>query len=86
MNIKQQNVGTVTHYYDKIGVAVAKLKKGDIKKGDDINLIDKDGNEFIQHVSSMQIEHADIDIAKSGDEFGIKVDKPVKEGTNITKS
>jgi len=33
----------------------------------------------------MQIEHAEIEIAKSGDEFGLKVDKSVKPKTEIFK-
>jgi len=64
---------------------VAKLTKGDLKKGDTIKITDKDGNEFKQQVKSMQIEHADIEIAKAGDEFGIKVDKAVKKNSNIVK-
>ncbi len=66
-------------------MAVAKLKKGDLKKGDRIKLIDKEGNEFTQEVTSMQIEHADIDIAKAGDEFGIKVDQKVHKNSDIIK-
>ena len=80
-----QKVGTITHYYDKISVAVAKLTKGDLKKGDTIKIVDKEGNEVKLQVESMQIEHADIEIAKAGDEFGIKVDKPVKKNSDIVK-
>ena len=80
-----QKVGTVTHYYDKISVAVIKLSKGDLKVGDEIKLIGKDGKEFTQPVSSMQIEHAEIDIAKAGDEFGLKVENEVKSKTEVLK-
>lgn len=80
-----QKIGTVSHYYDKIGVVVIKLKKGDLKVGDNIKLTNKEGEEFTQNVSSMQIEHADIDIAKSGDEFGLKVDSQVKENSDVVK-
>jgi putative protease len=73
-----KNLGTVSHYYDKIGVAVIKLKDGDLKIGDEVKLIGNDGVEFTQEIKSMQIEHADIEIAKKGDEFGIKTEKPVK--------
>jgi translation elongation factor EF-1alpha len=76
-------VGTVTHYYDKIAVAVIKLASGDIKVGDEIKFQDKEGNEFTQKVDSMQIEHASIDIAKKGDEFGLKVEKEVKPRTSV---
>lgn len=80
-----QKIGTVTHYYDKIQVAVIKLSKGDLKVGDALKLNDKNGNPFTQEVSSMQIEHASIDIAKKGDEFGLKVDKQVKPKSEVIK-
>lgn len=80
-----KKVGTVTHYYDKIGVAVVKLEKGDLKVGDKIKLVAKDGSEVTQEISSMQIEHANIDIAKSGDEFGLKTAKVVKTNSPVTK-
>ena len=78
-------IGTITHYYDKIGVAVAKISKGDLKKGDTIKLTNKEGGEFMQEVTSMQIAHADIDIAKAGDEFGLKVDREVREKSDVVK-
>lgn len=78
-------IGKVTHYYDKIGVAVVKLTKGDLKTGDSIKLTNKGGEEFTQKVDSMQIEHAAIDIAKSGDEFGLKVDKAPKDNSPVEK-
>ncbi len=80
-----QKIGEVTHYYPKIGVAVVKLKKGDLKVGDTIKFTGSDGSEFNQEVASMQIEHAAIDIAKSGDEFGLKTEKEVKAKSDIFK-
>lgn len=80
-----KKVGSVTHYYDKIQVAVVKLTKGDLKIGDKVEFVAKDGSGFTQTVSSMQIEHANIDIAKLGDEFGLKVEKPVKANSPINK-
>lgn len=78
-------IGVITHYYDKIGVAVVKLSKGDLKIGDTVKIVDKSGIEFTQTVNSMQIERADIEIAKARDEFGLKVEKAVKEGAVICK-
>ncbi len=78
-----KKLGSVSHFFDKISVAVvdltAALKKGDLlkfKKGED---------EFEQTVVSMQIDHKEIDKAKKGDDVAIKVDKPVKPGTEIFK-
>jgi len=33
----------------------------------------------------MQIEHAKIDIAKSGDEFGLKVKQAIKNNSPVVK-
>lgn len=80
-----KKVGTVDHYFDKIQVAVVKLTGGDIKLGDELRLTGKDNELFTQKVKSMQIEHAAIDIAKKGDEFGLKVEKEVKAKTDVLK-
>ena len=80
-----KKIGTVTHYYDKIAVAVIKIENGDLKVGDKIKFKSKDDDEFTQKVESMQIEHANIDIAKKGDEFGLKVDHEVKPKTEVYK-
>ncbi|OGE10848.1 hypothetical protein A3A60_02615 [Candidatus Curtissbacteria bacterium RIFCSPLOWO2_01_FULL_42_26] len=79
-------IGKVTHYFDKIQVAVIKITKGDLQIGDTIKLQDKEGKEFTQKVSSMQIEHATIEIAKAGDEFGLKVQKEIKNNTPVVKA
>jgi translation initiation factor IF-2 len=84
--LADQKIGKATHYYDKIAVAVVKLTKGDLKLGDTVILTDKDGNEFNQKVESMQIKRADIEIAKSGDEFGLKVDKETKDNSDVIKT
>lgn len=78
-------IAKVTHFYDKISVAVLKMTGGDLKVGDHVKLIDKNGNEFTQNVDSMQIEHADIEIAKKGDEFGLKVEKEPKVPSPVEK-
>ena len=78
-------MGEITHYYDKIGVAVVRLVSGDLKVGDKVKLTDSQGEEFEQEIKSMQIEHAKIEIAKKGDEFGLKVDKSVKDKSAVVK-
>ena len=53
--------------------------------GDKVKLVDKGGGEFTQTVKSMQIEHAAIEIAKKGDEFGLKVEKEPKVPSTVIK-
>lgn len=74
-------VALVTHYYDKIGVAVFQVLAS-IKIGDKIKIKGGD-SEFEQMVTSMQVEHQNIQKAKKGDNIGIKVDQSVKEGDEV---
>jgi putative protease len=79
--IAAEVIGKVTHYYDRIGVAVVDVKSP-IRLGDVIRF--KRGNhEFKQKVSSMQINHQPIQVAQKGQEIGLKVDKVTSEGTVV---
>lgn len=75
---KGKQIGEITHYYNNIGVGVIALK-GKIAAGDTIVIAGR-GQEFEQAVSSMQVEHEEVDSAKPGDDVGLKVDKVVKPG------
>lgn len=77
-------LGKVTHYYSKIGVAVIELL-ADISVGDRIKFSRGGEDLFEQVVESIQVEHSKIQSAKKGDIVGLKVDQPVKEGTEIFK-
>lgn len=76
-------VGKVTHYYDKIGVAVVELTDS-LSVGDEIR-ISGHGNEFTQKVASMQIEHENVETAKKGQAVGLKVDQKIKDGDEVFK-
>lgn len=76
-------VGKITHYYNKIGVAVVELS-GSLLVGDLIK-ISGHGRDFQMTVNSMQIEHQQIKEANKGDTVGLKVDQEVKEGDEIYK-
>lgn len=72
-------IGKVTHYFDKISVAIIDLEKGTLKTGQQVKF--KHGEEEFTHtIDSMQIEHQPVEEVKSGDAFGVKVSQPVKEG------
>lgn len=76
-------VGNVIHYYDKIGVAVIDVLAS-TKVGDKIKFTGS--NEFEQEISSMQVEHKNIEKAKKGDQIGLKVDQAVKEKDEVFKA
>lgn len=77
-----KKVGVVTHWYDKIGVAVVKLE-GALKRGDKV-VVKKGDDEFEDTVSSIQIDHADVAAAKKGDDAAVKLSKPAKEGAVVS--
>jgi hypothetical protein len=74
-------VGEVTHYFDRLGVATV-LLSNPLAKGDSVHFLGH-GSDFIQQISSMQIEHETILAAKKGDEVAIKTDKPVRALTSV---
>ncbi|KKW20102.1 MAG: hypothetical protein UY63_C0001G0007 [Parcubacteria group bacterium GW2011_GWA2_51_10] len=77
----EKQVGTVTHWYDKIGVAVVRLT-GKLGKGDAI-VVRKGDEEFEDTVASLQIDHEDVTAAKKGDDAAIKLSQRAKEGSGV---
>jgi putative protease len=80
----EEEIGEVTHYFTKIGVAVVRVKNGELRKGDRIVIKGKTTN-FQQVVESMQIHNKDIEVARPGDEIGLKVEERVREGDIVYK-
>ena len=78
-----KQIGKVTHYYGKPGVAIVELS-GKLSVGDKIKVVDGT-NEFEQEVSSLQIEHDQVDSAKKGDVVGLKVDEKARNGAIVHK-
>lgn len=76
-------VGKVSHFYDKIGVAVIDVL-GSLAVGDKIKV--SGSTDFEQEVSSMQVEHEKVKQAKKGQVIGLKVDQAVKKGDEVFKS
>ena len=80
----EQEIGVVSHYFDRIQVAAIRLTKGGLKAGDTLHLKGH-ATDFRQTVASMQIEHATVSEAKKGDEIGVKVDQQVHEHDTVFK-
>jgi translation elongation factor EF-1alpha len=76
-------VGKVTHYFDRISVAVLDLSD-ELKVGETIHIHGRT-TDFIQRVGSLEIEHQKIQSAKPKDEVALKVLEPVREGDIIYK-
>ena len=75
-------IGKVTHYFGKINVAVLQLTEGKLNVGDTVH-IKGHTTDLTQKVESMQIEHENIEKAKKGDDFAIKVASKVHEHDEV---
>lgn len=72
----EQNVGTITHYFAKPEVGVVKLTS-EIKLGDTLRFHGHT-TEFQQVIKSMQVEHAEVEVAAAGTEVAIKLSQRVR--------
>jgi putative protease len=71
MSGEKKLIGKITHYFDKIGVAVIELSDS-LHVGQEISIEGAHTN-FTQVVDSMQVEHKSIHEAKAGQSVGMKV-------------
>ena len=76
-------IGTVTHFFDHISVAVLALTDS-LRVGDAIHILGH-STDFRQEVTSMQIEHKEVTEAKPGDDVAIKVSQRVHPHDKVFK-
>lgn len=76
-----KQVGTIQGYYSHVGVGIIKVESP-IKKGDKIR-VKGHTTDFEQKITSMQIQHKDIEKAKKGDEIGLKVKDKVRPNDQV---
>ncbi len=76
-------VGEVTHFYDRLCVAVLRLTEP-IHVGDMVHLLGHHAD-FQQRVESLQIEHQAVREAGPGQEAALKVTQTVHPGDAIFK-
>ena len=78
---EKKPIGEVTHFYDKLGVAIVKFKR-EVKVGETVRFTGAN-TDFEQTIGSMQFDHKSVDKASKGKEVGIKVDEKVHEGNEV---
>ncbi len=77
-------VGRVTHYYDKIGVAIVELDNT-LSVGEKVRFVRGGEDLFDQVVDSIQIEHQKVESSGRGQIVGLKTIEPVREDAEIFK-
>ena len=77
----RKRIGTVTHFYNRIGVAVVELD-APLKMGDRLLFLGHT-SEFTQLVGSMEIDHRKVQEVGAGAEVAIKVIRRVRRGDQV---
>jgi putative protease len=80
----EEKIGQVIHYWGKIKVAGIKITDGELRVGDTIH-IKGHTSDFTQVVDSMQVENASVEVAKPGDDIGLKVKEHAREHDGVFK-
>ncbi|MBU2037353.1 translation elongation factor-like protein [Patescibacteria group bacterium] len=80
---EEKLIGKISHYFGGINVGIIELTDT-FSVGEKIH-IKGSSTDFEQVVSSMQMDHKDIQEAKAGDAIGIKVDQKIREGDMVYK-
>jgi hypothetical protein len=76
-------IGEVTHFYDKISVAVIMLTDV-LRVGDTIHILGR-STDFEQQVTSLQIEHQAVTEVGAGAEAALKVTQRVRPRDAVFK-
>jgi len=76
-------IGTVSHWFGRIGVAGIELTDK-LATGDHIHILGHT-TDFDQQVTSMQIMHQDVAEANPGDDVGVKVQFRARPGDRVYK-
>ncbi len=80
----EEEIGRISHYFSKAGVAAIEITKGSLAVGDTIR-IKGHTSDFTQKVDSMQIEHQTVQTAVPGQSIGIKVAQHAREHDVVYK-
>jgi len=76
-------IGKVTHYYNKISVAIIELES-EIEVGEMVRFWGKK-TDFSQRIEFLQKNHQNILKAEKGEVVGVKVEQEVEEGDEVYK-
>jgi len=80
----EEEIGRVSGYFGKIGVAAIEITQGTLSVGDTIR-IKGHTTDLTQVVESIQIEHQNVPTAKAGESIGIEVKDHVRDHDKVYK-
>ena len=81
---EEEQVGVVAKFFAKPSVAAVKVTQGTIKSGDTLRFVGHT-TDFVDQVTSMEVNNQSVDEAKAGDFIGLKVKERVRENDRVYK-
>lgn len=78
----EQQIGKITHYFGKIGVAAIEITDGELHVGDTVHVVGHT-SDFTQVVESMQLDNQAVETAKPGQTVGVKVPEHAREHDKV---
>ena len=82
--MSEEEVGKVSNYFSRLGVAAIEITSGSLKVGDSIR-IKGAKTDFTQKIDSMEIDRKPINMAEKGSSVGIKVKDKVRPNDVVFK-
>ncbi len=80
---KDNLIGKIVHWYDKINVAVIELNQS-LKIGDKVKIKHGD-TEFEETITSMELEHKAVKSGKKGQGIAVKLSQKAGENSEVHK-
>jgi translation elongation factor EF-Tu-like GTPase len=77
----ETEVGKVTHYFGKIGVAGVKLSGG-LAVGDTVHILGHT-TDLMETIESLEVNRQSVQRVEAGDEIGLKVGDHVREHDTV---
>ena len=81
--MEEKEIGKVEDFFAHVNVVAVKLAEG-LSVGDRIH-IKGHTTDLVQEITSMQIDHQDVDKARAGDDVGIKISAKAHRGDKVFK-
>ncbi len=78
----EREIGRVTHYFGHLGVAAIEITAGELKVGDTIH-VKGHTSDFTMKVESIEIEHEQVEVAKTGASIGVQVPEHAREHDHV---
>jgi putative protease len=82
--MSEVELGKITHYFGKIGVAAVAITQGSLRVGDTVH-IKGHTTDFTERVDSMQVDNQSVQEAAAGQSVGFRVAQHARQHDVVYK-